>query len=144
MGEATERFFESLPARAPVVLREPVSGTIQINLTAGGRTEHWYVTLRPGTARVSRERSEADVVWQSPADLFDKMATGEAQSIATILRNATTLSGDVLLFVRFRRFFPDPPGTRDPRLAAQERTNRSRDRAAADRDRDREQPGWSA
>lgn len=122
MGEATERFFDTLPARASTVLREPVSGTLQINLTTDGRTEHWYVVLHPGSARVSRERRAADAVWQSSVDLFDRLVTGEAQGIAAMLRNETTLSGNVLLFLAFRRFFPDPPGTRDPRLTAREPT----------------------
>lgn len=115
MGAATERFFEALPARAPAVLREPVAGTLQINLTSGAHTEHWYVELRTGAAQVSRERRPADATLNSSADLFERLVTGEAQSIAAMLRNATTFTGDVLLYLAFRRFFPAPPGTRDPR-----------------------------
>lgn len=126
MGEATERFFEALPARASTVLRQPVSGTLQINLIGDGRTEHWYVELRTGVVRVSRQRRQTDAVWQSSATLFDQLVTGEAQSIAAMLRNETTLSGNVLLFLAFRRFFPDPPGTRDPRDTARERTGTTR------------------
>ncbi|WDZ85546.1 SCP2 sterol-binding domain-containing protein [Micromonospora cathayae] len=184
MGEATERFFEALPSRAPAVLREPIAGTIQISLTdtghtastghtedtegtasveraegverpsgtgrtartegsagtedsagtegsagtAGGersdgtgRSEQWYVELRTGAARVSHDPRPADAVMYSSPDLFDRLVTGEAQAIAAMLRNETTFSGNVLLFLVFRRFFPDPPGTRDPRETARER-----------------------
>ena len=37
-----------------------------------------------------------------------------------MLRNESTFSGNVVLFLAFRRFFPNPPGTRDPREAARE------------------------
>ncbi|BCL14221.1 SCP2 sterol-binding domain-containing protein [Micromonospora sagamiensis] len=120
MGEATRQFFASLPARAPAVIRGPISGTLQINLTAGGCTEHWYVVIRDQELRVSRERRPADAVMDSSADLFDRLVTGTAQGFAAMLRNETTLSGNVLLFLVFRTFFPSPPGTRDPRAVAQE------------------------
>lgn len=121
MGEATERFFEALPARAPAVLREPVDGTVQINLISDDHTDHWFVEMRTGAARVSREQRQADATLYSSASLFDRLVTGEAQGIAAMLRNETTLIGNVLLFLFFRRFFPEPPGTRHPRATAQDR-----------------------
>ena len=36
----------------------------------------------------------------------------------------TTYSGNVALFLAFRRFFPDPPGARDPREVAREQVGR--------------------
>ncbi|XTZ16222.1 SCP2 sterol-binding domain-containing protein [Micromonospora echinospora] len=121
MGEATEQFFASLPARAPDIIRGPIDGTIQINLAADGRTEHWYVVLRDQEIQVSREQRPADAVLESSADLFDRLVTGNAQGLAAMLRNDTTLSGNVLLFLVFRAFFPAPPGTRDPRDVVRER-----------------------
>ncbi|MFF5173907.1 SCP2 sterol-binding domain-containing protein [Micromonospora sp. NPDC000089] len=115
MNEATEQFFASLPARAPAVLRSPISGTIQIDLTTGSRTEHWLVRLGPGRAAVERARGPADSIWTSSADLFDRLVTGRAQAISAVLRNESTFSGNVTLFLVFRHFFPDPPGARDPR-----------------------------
>ncbi|GLY23527.1 SCP2 sterol-binding domain-containing protein [Micromonospora sp. NBRC 101691] len=121
MGEATEQFFASLPARAPDKLRGPIDGTIQINLSTGTHVEHWYVVLRDREFRVSREERPADAVWESSAELFEQLVTGSAQGVAAMLRNDTTLSGNVLLFLVFRAFFPSPPGTRDPRAVVRER-----------------------
>lgn len=126
MGEATEQFFASLPARAPAVLCGATSGTLQVDLTDGNRTEHWFVHLTPGTARVSRERCSADATFTVSSELFDEMATGREAAVAAVFRNDATFSGNVLLFLLFRRFFPDPPGTRDPREIAREHVGRSR------------------
>lgn len=126
MTEATERFFESLPARAPNVLLGPVSGTMQIDLAHGNQTAHWVVRMRPGAIEVSRHRGPADAIWYTSEDLFDRLVTGRAQAISTVLRNESSFSGDVVLFLAFRRFFPDPPGTQDPRDVAREQAGRLR------------------
>ncbi|MEU9509068.1 SCP2 sterol-binding domain-containing protein [Micromonospora sp. NPDC048170] len=126
MTEATERFFESLPARAPGVLRSPVSGTMQIDLSHNNQTTHWLVHLSPGAIDVSRDRGPADAIWYTSEDLFDRLVTGRAQAISSVLRNESSFSGDVVLFLLFRRFFPDPPGTRDPREVARAEAGRLR------------------
>ncbi|MBM0231767.1 SCP2 sterol-binding domain-containing protein [Micromonospora sp. STR1_7] len=124
MTEATERFFESLPARAPTVLRGLVDGTLQIDLSTDNQTEHWLVRMRPGAIEVSRSRGPADAIWYSSAELFDRLIAGEAQGVAAVLRNESTFSGNVVLFLGFRRFFPNPPGTRDPREVARKAAGR--------------------
>ncbi|MEU5906467.1 SCP2 sterol-binding domain-containing protein [Micromonospora sp. NPDC047467] len=124
MTEATERFFESLPARAPAILCGLADGALQIDLSTGQQTEQWMVRMQPGTVRISRERGPADAIWSCDAALFDRLITGEAQGIAAVLRNESTFSGNVVLFLAFRRFFPDPPGTRDPREVARKAAGR--------------------
>jgi hypothetical protein len=42
-----------------------------------------------------------------------------------VLRNESTFSGNVVLFLAFRRFLPNPPGTRDPREVAREQVGRA-------------------
>jgi hypothetical protein len=122
--EATERFFASLPARAPAVLRGPVRGTLQLRLTTGDHSEHWRVEMAPGSARVTRGTGPADAYWFGSADLFARLVTGRAHGISSMLRNESTLAGDVVLYLAFRRFFPQRPGTRDPRAVAREQTGR--------------------
>ncbi len=126
MTEAIERFFESLPARAPSVLPGPVRGTLQIDLSQGNRTEHWRVRIAPRAVEVSRQRGPADAIWYSSEELFDRLVTGRARAVAAVLRNECSFSGDVVLFLAFRRFFPDRPGMRDPREVAREKAGRLR------------------
>ncbi|WP_433283551.1 SCP2 sterol-binding domain-containing protein [Micromonospora sp. CA-244673] len=125
MGEAIERFFASLPARAPAVLRGPTRGRLQLDLTTGNRTEHWLLEIAPGTIQVSREQLPADAVFTISAELFEELVTGREAAMAAVLRNEATFSGNVVLFLMFRRFFPDPPGVRDPRESAREHIRRS-------------------
>ncbi|MFI2710164.1 SCP2 sterol-binding domain-containing protein [Micromonospora sp. NPDC018662] len=126
MSEAIERFFASLPARAPAVLRSPIGGTLRIDLTDGNRTEHWYVTLAPGSARVSRREERApDAVLTVGTHLFERLVTGREAGLAVVLRNEATFGGHVVLFLALRRFLPDPPGVRDPRETAREHVRRS-------------------
>ncbi|WBB74240.1 SCP2 sterol-binding domain-containing protein [Micromonospora sp. WMMD1128] len=126
MSEAIEQFFASLPARAPAVLRSPIGGTLQIDLTDGNRTEHWYVTMAPGSARVSRhEERPPDAVLTAGTQLFEGLVTGREAGMAAVLRNEATFGGQVVLFLALRRFLPDPPGVRDPRDAAREHVRQS-------------------
>lgn len=118
MGEAIERFFAELPVRAPAVLSGPARGTLQIDLTRENRTEHWFVELAPGSVRVLREQLPADATFTVSTDLFERLVTGRAAGLAALLRNEATFSGSVVLFLLFRRFFPDPPGASDPRETA--------------------------
>ncbi|MEV0429972.1 SCP2 sterol-binding domain-containing protein [Micromonospora sp. NPDC050495] len=126
MGEAIERFFATLPARAPAVLRSPIHGTLQIDLTCENRTEHWFAELSPGSVRVLREQLPADATFTVSTDLFEKLVTGRAAGMAAVLRNEATFSGNVALFLLFRRFFPDPPSARDPRETARAHLGRPR------------------
>ncbi|MFI5832104.1 SCP2 sterol-binding domain-containing protein [Micromonospora sp. NPDC051300] len=126
MSEAIERFFASLPARAPALLRSPVGGTLRIDLADGNHTEHWYVTLAPGSARVSRqEEGAADAILTVGTQLFEALVTGREAALAVVLRNEATFGGHVVLFLALRRFLPDPPGARDPRETAREHVRRS-------------------
>lgn len=124
VSEAIEQFFESLPDRALETLRALRSGTIQIALSDGHRTDHWLVRMRPGAIEVSHARGPADAIWYSSEDLFERLVTGRAQGLAAVLRNESAASGDITLFLVFQRFFPDPPGTRDPREVAREEAER--------------------
>ncbi|TDB74850.1 SCP2 sterol-binding domain-containing protein [Micromonospora sp. KC723] len=125
MYEATEEFFAALPARAPSVLRGPVRGTLQIALTTDHHTDYWLLRLAPHQAVVTRGRGPADAVLSSSAEFFERLVTGRAQGISAVLRNEATFSGNVLLFLAFRRFFPARPGARDPRELARDQLRRS-------------------
>ncbi|RZU71903.1 hypothetical protein EV384_0237 [Micromonospora kangleipakensis] len=124
MGEAIEQFFAALPARAPLVLRGPVSGTLQLDLTTANCTDHWLVELGPGSARVNRGLGPSDATWYGSHDLFERLIAGRDNGMAAMLRNESSFTGQVVLFLAFRRFFPDPPGTRDPRETAREQAGR--------------------
>ncbi|MFC3499439.1 SCP2 sterol-binding domain-containing protein [Micromonospora krabiensis] len=110
-----EQFFGTLQARTPQGLRSPVSGVLRVDLYTGEHTEHWVVTMRSGVPTAARGYAAADTVWRSDVALFETLVTGGSQPVAAVLRNEATLSGDVMLFLAFQRFFPPSPQARDPR-----------------------------
>ncbi|MBO4208124.1 SCP2 sterol-binding domain-containing protein [Micromonospora echinofusca] len=131
----TAEFFNSVPARAPLLLRMPISGTLQIDLVDGHETEHWYLTFAPGRAMVSRDEQAADAILTLPTQLFREFVTGCSRPNAAVLRNDATFGGDVRLFLALRRFFPTGPGVRDPREVAREKVAARRRTASAPPDR---------
>ena len=50
--------------------------------------------------------------------LFQRLANGEVNAMAALLRGAIAVEGDPQLLVMFQRLLPGPPGSRDPRHAA--------------------------
>lgn len=118
MSSVREKFFESLSGRAHTVLSPYAKGTVRADLDCDGTIEHWYITIKAGSIEVTQEDRPADAEFHTSAELFDRIVTGKEQGIAAVFRNEMTYAGDVRLFLLIRRFFPSPPGTRDPRDVA--------------------------
>lgn len=108
-GAATAAFFEDLSSRGHIPLLHNTSGTIRIDLDEGGGTTHWYIRIDNCSVKVSHRSSRADAVLRTTAELFDKMATGKANSMAALLRDVLKVEGDMGLVAAFARLFPGPP-----------------------------------
>jgi putative sterol carrier protein len=110
MADATTTFFDGLAARGHEPALEKVSGTLRFDLRDGGRgTSRWLVTIRRGDVAVSRRNVEADCVVRADRALFDRIASGETNAMAAVLRGAVNLEGDRGLVLPFQRLFPGPP-----------------------------------
>jgi len=107
----TERFFEELSDRGQEPLLKAGSGTLRFDLTNAGPEEHWYVTVNKGKVTVSHANTEADTVVSLDRALCDRLVTGRANAIASLLRSVMQIRGDLSLFVLFQRLFPGPPRT---------------------------------
>lgn len=110
-------FFRGLGDVAPRVLPTRIQGSVRIDLGRNGVVDHWYVVASRGHVEVSRENREADASLICDQSLFEDLISGREFAVAVLLRNDATLVGSLALFLAFSRFFPSPPGTRDPRLA---------------------------
>ena len=109
MSDPTKQFFDDLAARGHVPLLNSTSGTLRFDLEGGGRTAHWYVTIKKGDVSVSHDTVEADCVVRTGKELFDRMAAGMANAIAAALRGLVVSVGDLRLLIQFQRLFPGPP-----------------------------------
>ncbi len=115
MTDATAEFFEELGRRGHEPLLERITGTLRFDIARGKRVDHWLVEVSKGDVRVSQTNSEADCVLGFDRKLFDRIAVGEENAFAAMLRGAVALEGDAGLLVVFQRLFPGPASTGDGR-----------------------------
>jgi hypothetical protein len=110
--DATSEFFGELKRRGPDPLLGNATGSMRFDLERGGHTDHWLVTVTAGEATVWRANESADCVVRTDRALFDRLARGEANAMAAVLRGELTVEGDLELLMRLQRLFPGPPGSR--------------------------------
>ena len=85
-----------------------LSGTMRIDLTDNGRTEHWYLTITKGTIEVTRRDAPADAVLFADKSLYDEMVKGKLNAMSAVLRNVVQVDGDMGLLYSVQRLFPGP------------------------------------
>jgi putative sterol carrier protein len=117
-SDSTAGFFEALGAIGHSPLLSKASGTIRFDLTQGKKTERWLVTIKRGDVSVSRRNLKADCVIRCDKALFHRLAEGEENAMAALLRGAIELEGDPGLVVLVQRLLPGPRSSRDKRRAA--------------------------
>jgi len=108
MGAATTDFFEGLSRRGHEPLLETTTGTIRVDLAKNGKVEHWLLAIDHGDVDVSARRAATDCTVTAPAELFDRIASGEENAFAAALRGDVVIDGDSKLLVRLQRLFPSP------------------------------------
>lgn len=108
MKDATTDFFDGIAARQRVPLLERASGTLRVELAKGAKKERWLVSIDKGNVAVSHRNIGADCTMRAPKELFDRVATGEVNALAAVLRGEIELEGDSELLVLFQRLFPGP------------------------------------
>jgi putative sterol carrier protein len=118
VADPTAEFFGALAQRGHENFLEKTSGTLRADLVSGGRTDCWLVSITKGDLAVSHDGAEADCVIRADKEVFDRLASGEANAMATFLRGAIELEGNVELLVLFSRLFPGPPSQRELPTAA--------------------------
>lgn len=112
--DPTAEFFESLSKAGQEPLLRTDSGTLRFDLSEGKTIDHWYVAVKKGDVKVSHKNVKADAVLHGDKKLFDELATGKANAMASFLRGRLSGEGDVGLLMSFQRLFPGPPGAKGP------------------------------
>jgi putative sterol carrier protein len=102
---ATDRFFDTIKQRGHEPLLERATGSVRFDLHSGREVRHWLVGIEHGDTSVSRRNGRADTVVQADAGLFDRIVTGEANVMASILRGLVGVEGDPQLAVLIQRLF---------------------------------------
>lgn len=106
---ATREFFEGLARRGHEPLLEKVTGSLRFDLVRNGRTERWHLAIDKGDVTVSRKNEPADCVVRVDRSLFERIAKGEVNAFAAVLRGEAAVEGDPRLLVLCQRLLPSPP-----------------------------------
>ncbi|MEU4775240.1 SCP2 sterol-binding domain-containing protein [Micromonospora sp. NPDC023644] len=116
MADATQDFFHGLARRGhDRRLRAIDEGSVRFDISREGRTDHWLVSIDKGDIRVTEEATGGDAVVQADRAVFDRIASGEAYFLTTVLRGEASVAGSPRLFATVRRLFPPPPSSGGPR-----------------------------
>ncbi|NUR74494.1 MAG: SCP2 sterol-binding domain-containing protein [Hamadaea sp.] len=116
MSNPTEEFFTALADRGQDPRLAGASGALRIDIhtdgdLAGKPSGHWLITFGDGEVAVARGKAPADCVIQVADDLLDRLVTGEANGMASVLRGAMAIQGDIELPIQLQRIFPGPPSS---------------------------------
>jgi predicted lipid carrier protein YhbT len=118
MSDATEQFFQELGQRGYEPLVAKFSGRVRFDVVDGRRTDRWLVAIDKGDVAVSREGGDGDCAIRADKALFDRLANGEENAMAAVLRGALVCTGDVELLLAIQRVFPGPPRARVPSVGS--------------------------
>ena len=118
MVDATKEFFADLEDNTYQPLLEKISGLLRFELDDGKRVEQWHVDVRNGNVTVAHNPKsgdadlvpEADCVMITSKRLFDNLAAGRKNAMASVLRGELVVDGDIQLLLMFQRVLPSPPG----------------------------------
>lgn len=121
MTDPTAALFKALEQRRHVPTLEKVQGSVRFELEHDQQTDYWLVAIKNGDISVSQEKRDADCVVRTGKGLFDRVASGQENAIAALLRGAVLVEGELELLVLVERLLPGPPGARDPRQARRAR-----------------------
>jgi putative sterol carrier protein len=111
MTDPAAEFFERLSRRGPEPLLGDARGSLRFELT-NGRVERWLLSIDGrGNISASRKAGKADCVVRARKKVFNRVAAGELNAFAAMLRGEVEIAGDPTLLVRFQRLLPSPPRT---------------------------------
>jgi hypothetical protein len=111
LTDRSEEFFEQL-SKTPQPQLGDVAATIRVDVDFDGGGRTWLLRVNHGQVDVSRRTARADAVIKTDRLLFERMVTGEANSLTAILRGRMQAEGDLRLLLAFDRLMPSPPGRR--------------------------------
>ena len=96
VADPTTEFFDGLGRREYEPLLRKSRGIVRFEIIDGKRTERRYVTVDRGNITVSGRGARAQAVIRADRVLFERMASGELNPIAAVLRGELGVEGAAL------------------------------------------------
>ncbi|SCL44157.1 SCP-2 sterol transfer family protein [Micromonospora citrea] len=112
MTDVTQEFFHSLARRGHDRRLTAIDeGSVRFDIARDGRVDHWLVTIAKGDVTVTEQATGGDAVVRADRAVFDRIASGRAYFLTTVLRGEAAVEGSPRLFATVRRLFPPPPAS---------------------------------
>jgi putative sterol carrier protein len=104
--DTVERFFAEVKGRGHEPSLGRISGTIRYDLTNGnGNGDQWTVGIAKGDLTAAHRGGKADTVIRTDRKLFERVLTGRANAMASMLRGLIFIEGDPELAALSGRLF---------------------------------------
>jgi SCP-2 sterol transfer family len=111
--DAVEQFFAEVKGREHEPTLRRISGTIRYELTNGNSkgspngngADTWMISIDKGHLSVAHRTGKADTVVRTDRRLFERIVTGRATAMASMLRGLVFIDGDPELAVLSSRLF---------------------------------------
>ena len=117
MSDAVTEFFDAIGPSRHEPLMKKATGSLRFDITDGKTTQRWLLGVKKGDITVSRRNAAADLVLRSDRSTFERVLSGDANPMATVLRGEMTIDGDTELLVLFQRLLPRPHDAREKGVA---------------------------
>jgi hypothetical protein len=111
MTDQVEDFFTALGQREYEPLLQHNSGSIRFDLTDGGVTDHWRVSIDRGKLTVGHEEAAADTVVTQDRSVLADAIVGKQNLLNALMLGQAGITGDVERLVSFQRLFGHHPQT---------------------------------
>ena len=102
-------FLAGLAARGHEPLLAKTTGRVCLELSDADAEEPRLVCIDNGHIDVVAGDIGADCTLRASRETFERVATGEVNAMAAVLRGEIEIGGDWELLVRFQRLFPIAP-----------------------------------
>ncbi|MDW5323556.1 SCP2 sterol-binding domain-containing protein [Plantactinospora sp. KLBMP9567] len=122
--DPTTEFFEGLNHRPPDPLLGKIRGTVRFELESGADVDTWLLVLSAGSVSATQTDRTADCTVRTDREFFNRVAAGEANPLAALLRNRVTVEGKLALYGYLNHLVPGPPGAHEPQEWVRQRGQR--------------------
>ena len=108
MPSHTDAFFDELGERGNDPALRSRTATIRFEVTDAGRVDAWSVAIDKGDIAISSpgDPADADVILRADRKLFERIASGDTNAMAAMLRGELLADGDPELLITVRRLMP--------------------------------------
>jgi putative sterol carrier protein len=95
-------FFDGLPARADAGKLAGMSNSYLFDIEGEGK---WLVTVADGTLAVREGEGDADATISAPADVFEKVVSGEQNPTTAYMTGKLKIKGDMGAAMKLQKLF---------------------------------------